>query len=278
MTGRDDPHLLSGAYALNALDKKEREHFEALLLESEELRTEVDGMSDTAVLLGLSARPVAPSEGLKASIMSMLDATPQLAALTSAETSAPTSAETSTTAAPTSEQNAVIRSIAGGTRSRSEHRARAKWFARPLGIAAAAAAAVALFVSGSVLGQSFTNDDFEQQQASSLAELTAAADLETTEGAVEGGGAARLIWSSELQRSAVLVDGLPSLDGGKTYQLWYIDSDGARSAGTFDAAEGTSWRVLDGEFQTTDVVGMTVEPSGGSDAPTTDPILVIDEA
>ena len=94
---------------------------------------------------------------------------------------------------------------------------------------------------------------------------------------MQGGGDAKVIWSIDLERSAVLIDGLPALEDGKTYQLWYIDQNGPRGAGTFDVSsdEPTAWRVLDGAMSSVDSVGLTVEPSGGSDAPTTDPILVV---
>lgn len=292
MTERDEVHLLTGAYALNALEKSERDGFEAHLLESEDLRMEVAGMSETAVLLGLSSRPITPPTELKNTIMSLLDRTPQLGVDEAADTTSATADTASTTgglravpmdATPTASQQESIHSIASGARPRSErrgseHRARARWFARPVGVLAAAAAAVAIFVSGSVLGQGLTDDGGVQRQASSLAELTAASDLETTISDVAGGGSAKLIWSTELERAAVLVDDLPALDGDRTYQLWYIDGSGARPAGLFDASSaGTSWKVLDGTLTEADSVGITVEPSGGSTSPTSDPILVIDD-
>lgn len=281
MIERDDLYLLSGAYALGALDGPEKDEFEAYLLDNEELRTEVAGMSETAVLLGLSARPIAPPPALKESIMALVDGTPQFAPMATAAPAAPhlaavPSTQSQTTGYPTAAQQASIASIADGTGRRSERRAKTRWFARPVGVLAAAAAAVAIFASGSLLGQGLTGPGSEQQQASSLAELTAASDLESSVSAIDGGGSAKLIWSPELERSAMLVDDLPALDGGQTYQLWYIDGSGPRSAGLFDAAStGTSWRVLDGSKSDDDAVGITVEPEGGSSAPTTDPILVI---
>jgi len=51
---------------------------------------------------------------------------------------------------------------------------------------------------------------------------------------------------------------------------------GAVSAGTFDSSgTGTVWRVLDGSITVGDLIGVTVEPKGGSTQPTTDPIVAI---
>ena len=104
--------------------------------------------------------------------------------------------------------------------------------------------------------------------------LTSAGDLQRASAEVAGGGEATLIWSLDQRKSAILVNGLPALSSGKTYQLWYIGGDGAIPAGTFEpTASATSWRVLDGAMSAGDTVGVTVEPKGGSSQPTTDPIV-----
>ena len=97
--------------------------------------------------------------------------------------------------------------------------------------------------------------------------------------AIDGGGSATLIWSGGLGSSALIVTGLPMLASDKTYELWYIGFDGPRAAGTFSArSDGTAWRVLDGDMKNGDIIGVTVEPSGGSPAPTTAPIVVLKSA
>ena len=84
------------------------------------------------------------------------------------------------------------------------------------------------------------------------------------------------MWSEQLGRSAVQAAGLPDVGDDRTYELWYIDASGATPAGTFDPARGAAYVVLDGEFEPGLVVGVTVEPAGGSDAPTTDPIAAFE--
>ena len=68
----------------------------------------------------------------------------------------------------------------------------------------------------------------------------------------------------------------PEPGDDRVYQLWYIDADGATSAGTFAPASGDAYVVLDGAFEPGLVVGITVEPEGGSEAPTTEPIVVFE--
>lgn len=85
---------------------------------------------------------------------------------------------------------------------------------------AAAAVAAALFVGGTVVGQSIVRNDFEVAQATALAGLQTADDAQQAKVAVAGGGEATLIWSLEQRRSVVMIDDLDQLPDGKTYQLW----------------------------------------------------------
>jgi len=115
-----------------------------------------------------------------------------------------------------------------------------------------------------------------QQQATALAQISAASDARRSTQNVEGGGNATLIWSEKLGKSAVVVDGLKKAPSGKTYQLWYIDGKTATSAGLLAAGtDARTWQVLDGRMKSGTVVGLTMEPSGGSKAPTTKPMVTI---
>ncbi|WP_104163024.1 anti-sigma factor [Cryobacterium sp. N22] len=307
----DNPADLAGAYALHALSADEAAEYERYLARSEQARIEAAELSDTAVALGLSVAPVQPSSPLKASLMAQLATTPQLApltpaadAVTPAETAATTdappaaipigsaSARGSVTAAsaPVSsvdpgagveqgsagDPSAAVKGSAGGA---AAARAQRRWFQRPAGYLVAAAAAVALFVGGTFAGQALYGDpsqDFAQEQAASLAEINAAPDSQRASTQTADGQAATLVWSGELGLSAIIVDELPALGDDQDYQLWYIGAAGPVSAGTFDSdGSGTAWRVLDGTMSAGDTVGVTVEPAGGSEQPTSDPIVAI---
>jgi hypothetical protein len=273
---KDNPGELTGAYALNALGPAETAEFEAHLAESEQARIETAELSDTAVALGLATTPVQPSAGLKASLMAKIASTPQLPPL-AAPASAPQAVPVSTDAAPEPPEvepadSAAVSPIGGA----AAERARRRWFQRPVGLLLAAAAAIALFVGGAFVGQSFNTNQFEQQQAASLAQINAAPDSQRASTKTADGHRATLVWSSERGLSALLVDNLPALPSDQDYQLWYIGASGAVSAGTFDSpGTGTVLRVLEGTLKAGDLIGVTVEPAGGSTQPSSDPIVAI---
>ena len=288
MTDREELHLLSGAYALNALESDEKARFEAYLLTSEETRTEVASLSDTAVRLGLSTAPVLPPTDLRARLMAQIAVTPQRSpepverpTLTAVPAALPEVRARQTTPQLITQRDAsaeAVREASFGEPSRAATKAAARWYTRPASILVAVAAAVALFVGGNILGLSTGNQS--QQQAAAISAIVSASDYQQAKANVSGGGTATFVWSVGLKQSAVVIDKLPKLADGKTYQLWYIDKgSNTTSAGIFPAASsGTTVRVLAGAMSAGDTIGITVEPSGGSKAPTTAPIVAVPSA
>lgn len=257
MTRKHEVASLSGAYALHALSEEESILFEAQLAESEEMRNEVTELTDTAVLLGLATRPIAPPAALKASIMAQLASTPQL----------PREVEP--------EASIDVRRFSGA----AEAKARSRWFAKPITALVGMAAAVALIAGGVVTANTIADNTFQQAQADQLAAINAADDSQRQVAKVPTGGTVTLMWSGKLASSALIADDLEPLPSDSVYQLWYIDESGARSAGVFTVDDdGSTWQVLDGEMAAGDTVGITVEPAGGSDSPTTSPIVEIASA
>jgi len=268
----DEIRDLSGAYALNAVTDDERAAVERAMLDSETFRTEITELSDTAVVLGSAISDEQPPASLKASLMAMLDETPQLPAPT--ETAG--DRERSETAPTTDASSTAFAATAGP----AERKASARWFARPVALVGMAAAAVLVVVGGvtvaNVVQQPTTSYSADAEQ---FAAINAAEDAQRISADVSGGGNATLVWSEQLASSAMIVDGLEQLPEESVYELWYIDGDGARPAGLFDVEDdGGTWRVLDGDMRPGDTIGITVEPEGGSDAPTTDPIVAIASA
>lgn len=280
----DNPGTLAGAYAVHALGAADAADYEAHLEVSEQARIEAAELGATAVALGLAVDPVQPSAGLKASLMARLASTPQLPALPADQSTAPATAQdepagSRLAAAPHLEsvptQPEATDDPVNLSRAASD-RARRRWFQRPVSVLAAAAAAVALFAGGTFVGQSLESDQFAQDQAAALVQITAAADTQRASATTADGQEATLVWSKDTGLSALLIDDLPALSADQDYQLWYIGGSGAVSAGTFDSSgTGTVWRVLDGSLTAGDTIGVTVEPKGGSKQPTSDPILAI---
>lgn len=233
---------LSGAYALDALDADEAEAFEDTLAAIDQVRYEVTELRDTAVLLGMAVAPVQPSDSLKAGILSMLDKTPQLPA----ESAEPV--------------RVVDRPAAA--------RAQTRWFTRPVAMVTAAAAALVIIVGGIATVNGVSSARHEAAVSAQITQLTAAADTAKVTTKVKTGGTATVMWSPSAKQAAVKVDGVKVLPGSKTYELWFIGASGARPAGTFRPEDGSSIVMLTGTMRSGDSIGVSVEPAGGSKAPT----------
>lgn len=266
-----DLALGSGAYVLHALSDDENTQFEALLAESEETRAEVTELADTAVELGLSVDPIDPPASMRASILDAIATTPQFAPLPAVDAENATNDDRELTSTPALGTAPVL--------NRAEERARRRWYTRPATILVAAAAAAALIFGGGVAVNSVIRGQQISATASSINQIQAAADFQRRTVQVTNGGSATMIWSVSLRRSALLGTGLTKLPHGKTYELWYIGKSGAIPAGTFDA-DGSQAQsvVLAGKMSVGDSIGVTIEPAGGSQKPTGDPIAVVTTA
>ncbi|GAA1060263.1 anti-sigma factor [Agromyces bracchium] len=285
----DDLDALLAAYALDAVTDEERALVEARLAESPELRAELVAHREAAAALADAAAPVEPPPAMKASIFDRLDEVPQVPQVPagSDESAAPVGPAPQARASgdapdamPAQAPAAVPASAAGqgdpGTSvaGPAERAARRRWFQRPVALVAAAAAAV-LVIAGAVVGVNWPGPaGWGAQRA--VEAIAAAPDAESVTVASTDGGEVTIVWSAELGRSAVRTSDLPDVGADSTYELWYIDDAGARPAGTFDPEDGAAYVVLEGEFSSGVVVGMTIEPAGGSEAPTTDPIVVVE--
>ncbi len=238
-----------GSYVLDAMNDDERDEFEDQLAKSTDLRDEVTELTDTAVLLGLAVEPVAPTPALKQNIMARLDQLPQL------EREPATAVQ------------------------ESHPKAQARWYRRPAIAITSVAAAVVLIVGGVVGVNLAIQSAATSAQASALAAITTAPDVRRAEASVSTGGSATLVWSVHLKRAALVGTGLSVLPSGKTYELWYISPAGtATPAGTFESNGKSGFQVLSGSMSAGDTVGVTIEPSGGSKAPTTKPVVAIASA
>lgn len=284
-TRRDDElrelRELAAAYALDALDEAERSRFEAALPSSPELQAEVDAFRAVASRLGDAVPPVAPPPSLKASLFDRLDETPQehvAAASTGPSVRPVPSVESDVTpsAEPVVESGAES-GVAqprhgdepGAVDELAERRRR-----RRLAVVLSSAAAAAVLIVATVVGVNWSGPNGWGAQLE-LAQLAEAPDAQRVTQQVDG-SEVTLIWSADEQRSAIVAEGLPDVGEHRTYELWYIDDSGAVPAGTFDARGDEAWRLLEGEFAPGVVVGITIEPAGGSPQPSSDPLVVFE--
>ena len=94
--------------------------------------------------------------------------------------------------------------------------------------------------------------------------------------ALTGAGASGHFWATPGgQVGCLVVQGLPSLAEGQVYQVWLTHGSERVSGGTFEGRNGSGWVLVRAnealiDYDTLDV---TVEPDGGSPAPTGPPLL-----
>ena len=126
---------------------------------------------------------------------------------------------------------------------------------------AAAAAAVALIAGVFGMAQLFSA---EQSEFASILEQSDAQEA-TLEG--EGGASFTVAWSPSTGEFALQGEGVPELDADETYEFWFIGDGDPVNAGLFDG-DGDTVELV-GELPGTPAVwAITVEPAGGSPAPT----------
>ncbi|HWC13803.1 MAG TPA: anti-sigma factor [Actinomycetota bacterium] len=74
--------------------------------------------------------------------------------------------------------------------------------------------------------------------------------------------------------SVLAATGLRAAPDGHDYQLWLIEDGEPRSAGVFDVEDGIAIVETDLALKDYDTAAVTIEPDGGLDKPSGDPVLV----
>jgi anti-sigma-K factor RskA len=151
---------------------------------------------------------------------------------------------------------------------------RGPWFSRPAAVLLGAAAAVVIAIGGTTVALNLT------REPSAIEQITAAADYERVVHEMEGGASVTAVWSASLQRAALIVEEMDAAPSGHVYQAWLIGDDGHAAPDVTFNPDGDAPVSLSlaGAMHAGDAIGITIEPTGGSDEPTTPPILVIETA
>ena len=235
-----DIHKLTGAYAMDALDELERARFEQHLATCEDCRAEVAELRETAALLSETVA-VTPPASLRDSVLGGISQVRPLAP----EVSTP----------PVSDADRPAR--------------RRGWV--PLLVAAALALVVGI---GALVTQPWGSSDVVER-LTAAEQVLQAPDAEQVSVDLGEAGRATVTRSKSHDRAVITTEDMVSAPAGKDYELWFISGDDIVSAGLMpDAPDQTV--VLDGSAGGAAAVGITVEPDGGSEQPTSDPIAVFD--
>lgn len=245
----NDLHGLTGAYVVDALDDLERARFESHLAQCPDCRLEVEELRETAALLA-ETTAVAPPPSLRDRVLADIGQVRPLPPVVT-----------------------PIASPAGApVASPGEHRSQRSWL--PMLVAASVLAVLGI---GGAVVQPWA-DDATQVQLSATEQVMRADDATRHRVLLtDGGFADAYIVRSASAGKAVLVTGeMAAPPRGKVYELWLQHEDGTMApAGLM--AEGSSQQILfKGDAGAAVGAGITIEPAGGSEAPTSDPIALSD--
>lgn len=250
-----DIHALSGAYAVDALDDIERARFEQHLAVCADCRAEVTSLQETAGLLGVLTDVAPPPEmrdRLLAGIKEIRPLPPET----------PTSIEGIDAALRA--DRSVPSSPTGSTGPR-----RRGWR-----LLAAAAAVLAIVGVGTVGVVELTRDD-STQTVSTAERVLSAEDAKTVSVELPRGASARIVRSVSEGKAVLVTSDMPPAPDGKVYEIWLQHDDVMVPAGLMpDETDQTI--VLEGDAADASAAGITVEPDGGSEEPTSAPIALFD--
>lgn len=258
-----DIHALSGAYAVDALEHEEREQFEEHLAGCAECQAEVAGLQSTAAEVAALAETPPPARLREAVLRDIARVRPLPPPV-------PTVQESAEAAEPVPAELAEASDLPVATELEQRRRERGDGRRRPW-LAVAAAAAV-IVIGGTVWHP--WNPDTTQTQTSVADQVLQAGDAQRYVKHVDG-ATATLVRSQSVGRSVIVAKGMAAPPAGHVYELWYFDPSGAPvRAGLMPRSGGDSITVvLHGDAAKATGAGITVEPAGGSDLPTTKPVV-----
>ncbi|GEA87684.1 anti-sigma factor [Cellulomonas cellasea] len=296
--GTSDVRDLLGAYALDAVDDVERRAVERLVERDADAARELAELTATAALLGSAVRAPAPAD-VRASVLDAIRSTPQVGAR-GVRDDAPTAARPATagttlpgpavpgstlpgpavpgsTAPASSSSDPETSSDPAGSSGPADRgvtdladRRRPRRSTAWLAVAATALGAAA--VPSVFAWQQNQEARRASEQARVLAELLAEPGTEVVRADVEGGGTAVGVLGAD--QALFTATGLDDPGAGKEYQLWII-RDGVPLPDVVMPDESGALRGLAEDFTPGDALAVTVEPAGGSQEPTTDPVVVL---
>lgn len=234
-------HALSGAYAVDALDADEKAMFEEHLAACTACQAEVAGLREATASLAVSAEtdpPAALRDRLLAEIRTVRPLPPEVGS------EPPT---------PSNVRRLPVR--------------------RRLTALVAAASLIGVAGVGTVVWQQATSSDQGRQTVADR--ILSASDAKRVDVTLEGGVTASVVRSVSQGKAVLITRDMPAAPTDRVYELWLQTPDGEMvRAGLMKG--GSSTVVLEGDATHATAAGITVEPKGGSESPTTAPIALFD--
>lgn len=237
----DDTHTLSGAYALHALDPEEAADFHRHLQECQACRDEVRELRKAAARMA-ELDATTPPSALKQRVLAAADRTPQQPPPRTHDTGSTT----------------VTKTDPGPRR----------WLPRLL-----AAAAAVLVIGGGVWAADELRSEPDPGLTAAAELVFEAEDARTVTVETANGGLLKVAVSPERNEMAVDTRELPELDDEQVYQIWAVHGTEMVSAAVLEDVDAGAAMGMPGEDTQ---VAFTIEPRGGSEEPTGEPIVVVD--
>jgi len=227
---------LKDAYVLGALPEEERRSFEDYLAAHPERQAEIDELGAVAGLLAFSPQEQEPSPELRSRVMEVVEAEAEPRRVRGRSTFARVGDFLS------------VRSLALG----------------------AAALLVIGLLSWNVLLQGQVQD-LQGQVADAQAQQSKTIELK---GSWAEQGATAEVASMQGNEIVLVARNMPSVPEDRTCQIWVIKGDVPEPSGLFQPDGNGTATPITNSIKKADVIAVTVEPAGGSEQPTSDPVLL----
>jgi anti-sigma-K factor RskA len=269
---RDDLHVLTGSYVLDAVSQAEQAGFEHHLQHCPACEAEVRGLRETAARLAMACAVTAPAR-MEQRVLAATYHLRQLPPVSGNPLSRLRAARDRRRARPEqalAREHRRARAEQVSARDRRRVPAAPGRWPRRLAIAAAAASVATAAGLGITELSAQHQLDSARSSAAAIARVVTAPDARVETERTRAGGRVTVVTSAALHEAVVSATGLPPLSSGRVYQAWVMTPSGARSAGLVTAVSLLASGVRPG-----DRIGITVEPPGGAKRPTTTPVAVL---
>ena len=232
---------LKDAYVLGALPEDERASVEAYLALHPERQAEVDDLVGVAGLLALAPPEQDPPAALRRRLMG------------------------------------VVESEAVGP-SAPQRRQASSWLDRLGGLRNLALGAAAVLVVGLLSWNLLLQGDVQDLRGQ-VEEARSANEAQQTREIALGGawaeqGARAEVTALKDDRAILVVEDMPSMPEDRTGQVWVIRGENPEPSGLLEPSGNMAATAITAPLRGADAIAVTVEPAGGSEKPTSDPVLV----
>jgi hypothetical protein len=273
---------LIGAWALDALDPDERARVDDLLARDPDADREARSLRETAAVLAAAAAVPAPDE-VRAAVLAAVARTAQegadgaaagdgvagtsAAARSARPHAAPPHAAPSR---PGASGGSASTGPRAGTRpaGRPSARRRRPW----LTAVVAAVVAFAVAVPSTIAWRESQRAVEAQARADRLTSLLAEPGAQVLAADVATGGTAVAVVTDDA--ALVTATGVDAPGAGEVYQLWVMQDGVPVPDGTTATTDGVL-EISTDAYRAGDALALTVEPEGGSAAPTSEPVVVL---